>query len=202
MKVALKNGCPGTVLRYTVDGSAPVATSPEYKSPVPISSTTELRAQCFDGSGKAVGNGFKCTYVYRDFEDNVTTGKSFLEQKNGEIADSAEGFKAVDGEVDIDTYWGSRGPASAIVDLGNVTNLQAINLFTFWDGRRYYQYTVDVSVDGKNWKQVVDRSANTEKSVPDGQLSFFEETSARYVRVNMLKNSANPAVHIVEIRLY
>lgn len=202
MKVALKNGCPGTVLRYTVDGSAPVATSPEYKSPVPISSTTELSAQCFDGSGKAVGNGFKCTYVYRDFEDNVTTGKCFLEQKNGEIADSAEGFKAVDGEVDIDTYWGSRGPASAIVDLGNVTNLQAINLFTFWDGRRYYQYTVDVSVDGKDWKQVVDRSENTEKSVPDGQLSFFDETPARYVRVNMLRNSANPAVHIVEIRLY
>ena len=202
MKVALKNGYSETVVRYTTDGSAPSLKSPEYVSPLTVSSTIELKAQCFDMAGTPVGNAFECKYVCRDYEKNVSTGKSFFEEKDGVMVNAAEGFKAVDGEVDIDSYWSAENPASVVVDLGDTVPLQAINLYTYWDGSRYYQYTVDVSEDGKDWKQVVDRSDNIEISIPEGQLSLFDEVPVRFVRVNMLKNSANSAVHIVEVRLY
>jgi hypothetical protein len=33
-------------------------------------------------------------------------------------------------------------------------------------------------------------------------MHTFAPTKARYIRVNMLKNSDNPAVHLVEVRAY
>jgi hypothetical protein len=77
-----------------------------------------------------------------------------------------------------------------------------MHVFPYWDGRRYYQYTVQVSLDGKTWTQVVDMSKNTKPSTPQGDLHKFERTEARYIRINMLKNSANTGVHLVEIRAY
>ena len=35
-----------------------------------------------------------------------------------------------------------------------------------------------------------------------GLVFFIKDRSARYVRVNMLKNSDNDAVHLVEVRVY
>ena len=54
-------------------------------------------------------------------------------------------------------------------------------------------------MDGKQWKKVLDFSKNTVPATAAGYSGKFEPTEARYVRVNMLKNSANPSVHIVEL---
>jgi len=59
-----------------------------------------------------------------------------------------------------------------------------------------------VSVDGRQWTQVVDRSDNTSPSTPQGQLTTFAPHDARYVKITMLKNSANPSVHLVQLRVY
>lgn len=72
----------------------------------------------------------------------------------------------------------------------------------YFDGQRYYQYTVEVSTDGEKWATVADASKNTEVGTEKGYLHTFEPAKARYVRVNMLKNSANPAMHLVEVRVY
>jgi hypothetical protein len=67
---------------------------------------------------------------------------------------------------------------------------------------RYYQYTVELSTDDKNWTVAVDASKNTEAGTEKGYMHKFKATKARYVKVNMLKNSDNPAVHLVEVRVY
>ena len=50
-------------------------------------------------------------------------------------------------------------------------------------------------------KGVVDMSANTKPAVATGDMHKFASADARYVRITMLKNSANPGVHLVEARV-
>ena len=49
---------------------------------------------------------------------------------------------------------------------------------------------------------MVDMSANTKPAVATGDMHKFAPADARYVRITMLKNSANPGVHLVEFRVF
>ena len=110
---------------------------------------------------------------------------------------------AVDGMPDNSSGWhcGS-SPAWLEVDLEKVYSIDRVKVFTYYDGGRYYQYTVEALPDGKTWKRIVDMSANTKPATERGDEHKFPATQARYVRVNMLKNSANPGVHLNEIMVY
>ena len=59
-----------------------------------------------------------------------------------------------------------------------------------------------MSTDGKTWKPVADSSGNSTPGTEKGYMHKFDPVKASYVRVNMLKNSSNPAVHIVEVRAF
>ena len=85
------------------------------------------------------------------------------------------------------------------MDLEKVQPINFINLITYWDGGRSYQWNAEVSVDGQSWKKVLDFSDNRTPATAKGYSGKFPSTEARYVRINMLKNSANPFVHIVEL---
>lgn len=111
--------------------------------------------------------------------------------------------RAVDGDLSLDSsWWAGPGPQSLTVDLQQAQPISLIHFFPYWSDGRYYQYTIDASKDGNEWQKVVDQSANTRLSVPDGFMHGFAPVEARYVRVNMLKNSVNPSMHIVELRVY
>jgi hypothetical protein len=85
------------------------------------------------------------------------------------------------------------------VDLEKVQPINFINVITYWDGGRYYQWNAEVSVDGQHWNKVLDFSENQIRATANGYSGKFPKTDARYVRINLLKNSANPSVHIVEL---
>lgn len=85
------------------------------------------------------------------------------------------------------------------VDLEKVYSIDRITIYTYYDGSRSYQYNVEGSTDGKTWVTLVDKSANTTVSTPEGDEYTFDPVNVRYVRVNMLKNSANAGVHLNEI---
>ena len=109
---------------------------------------------------------------------------------------------AVDGRADDShAHWASAGaaPQWLQVDLEKVCAINFINVVTYWDGQRYYQWNAAVSVDGRNWKKVLDFSKNKVPATPNGYSGKFPKTDARCVRINMLKNSVNPFVHIVEL---
>ncbi len=88
------------------------------------------------------------------------------------------------------------------VDLEKVCSIDRIKIYTYYDGGRSYQYNVEGSTDGKTWVTLVDMSANTKVSTPEGTEHTFDPVKVRYVRVNMLKNSANPGVHLNEIAVF
>lgn len=110
---------------------------------------------------------------------------------------------AVDGFVDNGSgWWSASSPASLTVDLQKPSPVGRIAVYPYYDGTRYYQYTVELSGDGKSWQQVVDMSVNTRPATKTGDEHKFSPVTARYVRVNMIKNSANPAVHLNEVLVF
>ncbi|MBT7068862.1 MAG: discoidin domain-containing protein, partial [Verrucomicrobia bacterium] len=112
-----------------------------------------------------------------------------------------EPFRAVDGIRTLESSWWAKPyPAMWQMDLGEPKRLRGVHVWPYW-GSRYYQYTVEVSTDGKDWQQVVDMSKNTTLSTPEGDRFEFESTDVRYVRVNMLYHTRNTGVHLVEVEV-
>jgi len=109
---------------------------------------------------------------------------------------------AVDGHISGGYWSASPYPQWLQIDLEKVENIDRIQVFTYHDGERYYRYTIEVSTDGKTWTQVVDQSQNTTPATARGAMHVFKPTDARYVKVNMLFNSANIGVHLTEVKVF
>ena len=114
--------------------------------------------------------------------------------------------RAVDGITSdpMSSSWWADGPGPRWleVDLTRPEQIGAILVFPLWDGSRSYQYTVEVSPDGRTWNRVADMTTNTRAATENGdRFDFPKPLTARYVRVTLLQNTANPALHLVELRV-
>ncbi len=193
----------GCTIHYTMDGTTPTLKSPAYDGPFKVTGTLRPRAVIFDNKSGDPISGYILgpKLAYRGFEQSLSTGKPVEASGSKNPQETAE--MAADGWVDISQFWGSiPAPQWWKVDLQKEYQIDRVQVVPYWDNKRYYQYTVEVSTDGKDWRRVVDASKNAEVGTEKGYLHKFEPTKARYVKVNMLKNSDNPAVHLVEVRAY
>ncbi|HLK60939.1 MAG TPA: family 20 glycosylhydrolase, partial [Chthonomonadaceae bacterium] len=194
---------PGLTLKYTFDNSLPNAHWQTYTGPLTLDRTVYLRAGLFDKQGRQqgylIGSWFRSEIPMKP---NLATNKPVTVGPSPDRTDAWSAKVAVDGrDDDADRHWASVGvaPQWLQVDLEKVVPINFINVITYWDGSRYYQWNAEVSVDGKVWKKVLDFSENKTPASATGYSGKFALTDARYVRINMLKNSANPYVHIVEL---
>jgi hexosaminidase len=203
LTVTLSPRRPGLTLKYTLDNSLPDAHWLTYTGPLTLNQTVHLRAGLFDDQG--MQQGYLLGSWFRGeipVKPNLATNKPVTVGPSPDRTDAWAAKVAVDGHSDdAGHHWASVGPAPQWlqVDLGKVVPINFINVITYWDGGRYYQWNAEVSVDGKQWKQVLDFSNNTTLASAAGYSGKFTTTPARFVRINMLKNSANPYVHIVEL---
>jgi len=190
-------------IKYTLDNGLPNKSWKIYTGPIKVDRTVHLRAGLFDEQdvqqGYLVGSWFRRVIVVKP---NLATRKPVTV---GPAPDRTDGWFAriaVDSRADdVNAHWASAGPAPQWlqIDLEKVYPIDFINVITHYDGSRYYQLTAEVSEDGKTWTKVLDFSKNTVPATANGYAGTFARTDARYVRINMLKNSANPFVHIVEV---
>ena len=112
---------------------------------------------------------------------------------------------ATDGIVNVDSaWWGKPWPCSITVDLQEAVSIDTFRPIFHWDnGRRFYAYTIETSMDNTNWQKVVDATENTLTSTNRGILHPLRQpVTARYARLNIVKNSANFAAHVVEFEIY
>ncbi len=205
MGVTMSTVVPSGKIRYEINGREPRENSPVYESKITADKSLHIRAIVFDADGKRVGNTTvvpKLRYV--PFQTSLTTRKPVSAEKVGGTNENPEKAEyANDGVVDGNKFWGAMpAPLWWKVDLEKEHSVDRIQVVPYFDGGRFYQYTVDVSTDDKTWKQVVDASNNTTPGTEKGYMHKFNATPARYIRVNVLKNSANPAVHLVEVNAW
>ncbi len=134
---------------------------------------------------------------------SLTTGKPVSSSN-----DSPQAAWVNDGKYrDCQRCWvapvGERGSAWWRVDLEAVHTLRQIVVVPYFDGPRYYQYTVEGSIDGETWQTLVDQSDNTRLVPSDGQcVAGIPPTAVRFLRVNMLKHSIDREVHLVEVMAF
>jgi len=201
--VSLSSSWTNGIIRYTLNGRKPGVKDTIYTKPITITKTTRIRALFFDQTGSARGQEWSMSFEKIPYEVNLATGKPVSDSMKGGETDKLVPENANDGWVILEKFWGAHPwPQWWQVDLEKTHDLNKVQLFFYWDGKRYYQYTVDVSADAKKWTNVADRSSNTDIATSEGVVHEFAPVSARYIRVNMLKNSANQGVHIVEFRAY
>jgi hexosaminidase len=196
--LSLDDNGKGRGLHYTTDGSRVTPYSPEYTGPIEITETTTVRAQLFDEKDVAYGAGFSETYNKLIKRPSLTTDKKVW--AHNEEFSPGLGHRIADGRIALWEHWGdTKGEENWIqVDLGKSEWIERLNLTTFWDGYRYYQFTVEGSDDGENWTLLWDDSENTTPATRDGYNYVLKGSSVRYLKVNMLYNSSNPGLHVVE----
>jgi len=132
---------------------------------------------------------------------NLATGKPVT--VSGGTQGSNLPRNAVDGVTSNDSGWHTAPwPQWLQVDLGKSCSIDRVKVFTYYGDGRCYQYTVEASTDGKEWKQIVDMSRNTKASTEAADDHTFPAVQARYVRVQLLKNSANEGVHLNELMVF
>jgi beta-galactosidase len=103
---------------------------------------------------------------------------------------------ATDGNPETRWCAASAAPNQSLtLDLGRVGKLGGIEFE--WEKPAVYPYKVDVSADGKQWKMLEDRSANTNAS---GKEKLTASASARFVRVTVGAVPATQWASIREIR--
>jgi chitodextrinase len=110
---------------------------------------------------------------------------------------------ANDGVVSSSNWWGANPyPQWWMVDLEAVYEVNRVVIVNYYDGVRYYRYTIEASLDGTSWSTIVNNSTNTTPAASSGVSFTINNVQARYLRVNMTYNSANVGVHIVEFEAY
>jgi hypothetical protein len=113
--------------------------------------------------------------------------------------------RAVTGDLDVDDHWACEGlPVWHQVNLAEPATLSAIRVWPYWKDGRIYQFKVEGSIDGKQWKLLGDMSANSIAATSEGVLFTFDPVSVKHVRTTFLGNSrgANNGGHLVEIEGY
>ena len=110
----------------------------------------------------------------------------------------------VDGLINLESYWAaSPYPQSVTIDLGELQEVHGVHLWPFFSSGRYFQYTVEVSNDGKNWKQIVDMSKNKKTPTNKGDRFVLKKTvKCRFIKVNMLYHNQNKGVYLVEVKWF
>ncbi len=137
-------------------------------------------------------------------KSNITSGKPVEINGGTERADLVPEL-AVDGIIDKNRHWAAKKGGEdgrwLKVDLGENTMIDGATVWTYWDNKRYYQYNIEISTDGLEWLKVADFSKNKKAATEKGYKHKFTEVSARYVRINFLKNSSNNSFHLVEFHV-
>jgi len=67
---------------------------------------------------------------------------------------------------------------------------------------RHYGFTVEASLDGRQWETIVDRRDNQERSTHEGYTCSVAPREVRGLRVRQTRNSANAGRHLVEVMAY
>ncbi|MGE5364801.1 MAG: discoidin domain-containing protein, partial [Bacteroidota bacterium] len=100
--------------------------------------------------------------------------------------------KAIDGKCaqdgDPDSRWAAEQmPQHITFDLGSMQNISKTRFSFFkWNEGRIYRYSIQVSADNTNWKEVVAEASSIQEEWTE---NIFDEQQARYVRLQFIDSN-------------
>jgi alpha-L-fucosidase len=172
------------VIRYTLDGSEPTASSIEYGGPFLLKNGGIVKARSFI-------NNFK-------EESSVVTKQFFINKLKWQVIDKSDELPAFQASDAIDgnnaTMWHTswegnikEHPHSLTVDIGEELSINGFYYTPRVDENKsgtVFRYSFLISTDGKNWNQVIDHGEFSNiANNPVRQIVKFKKTAkARYFR--------------------
>ena len=199
LAIELYSPYQGAIIKYTLNDEDVASI---YSSPIKVNQTTHINAGLFDKDGNTIGSPLRASYYLLKNRPSLTTNKPTI-ASNEHIRPNVAAA-ATNGRVTLWEQWGdhNNGDNWIQVDLEKTESVSQFKVYNFWDNYRYYQYTIEGSMDGENWETLVDFSQNTELATDEGYIHDISPSEARYLKLNVLFNSANPGLHVVEFSAY
>lgn len=145
-------------------------------------------------------NTYISDYEVFDTQNVMSATKNLAYLKNVTVSSESGkyyGQQLVDG--DLSTRWDADNNTTenALVDLEALCNVQKINLY--WDTDYAKQYTLEKSVNGKDWSEIK-KNTNGAGSVESFSFDSFE---ARYIRIRCTeRKSGSGKYSLREIQVY
>lgn len=188
---------------YTTDGTRPTLNSTLYQQPFSVNKSTQVKAIAVNAAGEM---SYVTTAVFKEIPNDwsINLNTPFEPQYNA----GGEGG-LIDG-IRGDANWRKgnwqgyqKNDVDAVIDLKTVKTVSKVKLGLLQDTRAWIvmprQVTVEVSADGKTFKQVYagDNTLPIEDLVVQVKNweAKFPAVSARYIRVKAMQYGKLPAWH-------
>lgn len=184
--VTIHNANDELEVRYTLDGTDPVAQPLLYTKPIQTKGKVEVKAIVFDSS---TGKG---SSVASELFDVLKVDWKVI----GEDASKANYI--FDGNPN--TAWhkhSKKMPIDLVVDLGSMQVLEGFKYMpdqSRWASGIIHNYTFSVSKDGRNWKEVSQGEFSNIKNNPIMQTRMFDSIEGRYVKLTAIANTSKNTV--------
>ncbi len=88
------------------------------------------------------------------------------------------------------------------VDFERPTAVGRVTVVFYYADRRHYGFTLEGSLDGKNWQTFADQRNHRELSTASGVTCRFPTREIRYLRITLPFCSANTGRHLVEVSAF
>lgn len=192
--VQIKSGDSKLAIRYTLNGTDPVLSSPLYSQPFALPDGGTVKARCFNGEKHA---------------GDISTQVFGASKKGWNVIQAPAGTNA-EYAIDEDegTNWNTLNaglpfPQEVAVDMGKV---QQINAFTYLP-RQDHQvegiidgYAFYISDNGKDWRIARDGVFSNMEANPVQQLIILKEpVKARYFKFTALHTNHGKGVSVAEL---
>ncbi len=170
-------------IRYTLDGSKPTASSTLYREPLTIDRSTIVRAALLE-DGEQICHGSRRSLTCVQPIANLALGKPVTSNRTSGSPFSIG--RLTDGGIGVLDYYlaypSEPEPVEVTVDLGDLTVVNRVTVFAYFNERAYESYRVLVSKDGNEFTEVGNRVDKPEESTTSVNYDF-ERREVRYIKV-------------------
>ncbi|MCB9218188.1 MAG: alpha-L-fucosidase [Ignavibacteriales bacterium] len=200
--VSISCPTPGPIIKYTIDGSDPTPNSDTFITTFEMKKSGTIKAVAYDTELKNHSE-----LIVKDFD--ITKSKWAIHDVSSEQNDKNElAENAIDG--DESTHWitewkpeAPKHPHSISINLNEELNLKG---FTYTPRKGQINGTIKsyeffVSLNGKDWKKVVDGEFDNIKNNPVEQKVYFSKAEkASYIKLVAISEvNGNPWASAAEI---
>jgi hexosaminidase len=204
----MKNG----TVRYTLNGSTPLATSTALTKPLVLTDTASVKVRWFDAENVGRGDVAAATYQKLATVKHAAVNKPVTIAVTAKLDDTVAAAKLlVDGVLGRDGNWGTPevlrlgdSDLEAVIDMGAKTEIRKVVVRCFYhqEAGVYPAKSVEVFVsdDGRVFKSAGTAEFHVPSTPAAGAISVREiavESAAagRYVKISCKNNGLLPAWH-------